>query len=385
MATRPAIFRWRQSEPVLILCAVLRSLFAASEWPVAGTAPGEFEEIEALMDDIEDDEEAQARVVNLLRPLLPRDAASNDDASQRFFETGVGTLIGNLTKQLNPPQIPAGAGAASLDPFTSEMVSGLGGAASFRDVLGGIKSGFLHLLNYTTYYLMKARAGEVGVKGLAPIVMDLRNKRDGIRIHMIGHSFGCRLVSAAINVLPEQEKFRPDTVMLLQGAFSHNGFAKAGDTDRGAFRDVIEKKKVRGPVLVTHTRNDKAVGIAYPIASRINGVKASALGDANDVFGGLGSNGTQTKETTPEGVPGTLLGVGATCPFAPGCPPSTASNLKADEFIKSNSDIQKAEVAFAINVAMVIPGRTSPRSWWIDTRRRVPFRESLAGGERRIH
>jgi len=258
-------------------------------------------------------------------------------------------------KQLTPPPILAGTGAASLDPFSTQTVSGLGGAASFRDVLGGIKSGFLHLLNYTTYYLMKARAGDVGVKGVAPLFAQLRNKRDRLRMHMIGHSFGCRLVSAAINALPEQETFRPDTVMLLQGAFSHNGFAMQGDTDRGAFRDVIEKKKVRGPILVSHTRNDKAVGIAYPIASRINGVTAAALGDANDVFGGLGSNGTQTKDTTPEGVPGTLLAVGGAYPFAGGCQPSTPFNLKADEFITGHSDIQKAEVAFALAVAMAAP------------------------------
>jgi len=73
--------------------------------------------------------------------------------------------------------------------------------------------------------------------------------------------------------------------------------------DRGAFRDVIEKQKVRGPILITHTRNDRAVGIAYPIASRINGVTAAGLGDADDKFGGLGSNGTQTKTSTPRASP----------------------------------------------------------------------------------
>jgi hypothetical protein len=199
---------------------------------------------------------------------------------------------------------------------------------------------------------MKARAGDVGVKGVAPLIGQLRQKRAGLRIHMIGHSFGCRVVAAAINALPDQELSRPDTVMLLQGAFSHNGFAMPGDTDRGAFRDVIEKKKVRGPILITHTRNDKAVGIAYPIASRINNVTAAGLGDANDVFGGLGSNGTQTKKTTPEGIPGTLLAVKGNYPFAGGCKPSTPFNLKADEFIKGHSDIQKPEVAFALATAL---------------------------------
>jgi hypothetical protein len=335
----------------------LRSLYAASEWPAAGTAPAAFDEIEALMDDIEDDPSAQARVVDLLRPLLPQDAASSDDASQRFFKTGTKTLLANLQKPLNPPAIPAGTGAASIDPFSTEPASGLGGAAGFRDVLGGIKSGFLNFLNYTTYYLMKARAGDVGVKGVAPLIQKLRGSRGDLRIHLIGHSFGCRLASAAINALPEQEEFRPDTTLLLQGAFSHNGFAKddEGEVGRGVFRDVIDQKKVRGPILITHTRNDKAVGTAYPIASRINGVVAAALGDANDIFGGLGSNGTQTKDTTPEGTVGTLLAVGQAYPFANGVKPSTPCNLLADEFIKGHSDIRKPEVAFALTVAMTAP------------------------------
>ena len=331
----------------------LRSLYAALEWPaVAGEPPAEFDEIEKLMDDIEDDDESQARAVDLVRQLLPRDAASSDDASSRFFEAGTSALITKLTKQLNPPKIPAGAGAASLDPFSTGKVSGLGGAAGFRDVLGGIKSGFLHLLNYATYYLMKARAGDVGVKGLAQLIVNLRGKRKDLRIHMIGHSFGCRLVAAAINALPEDNTFYSDTVMLLQGAFSHNGFAQEGEADRGAFRDVIEKQKVRGPIVITHTRNDKAVGVAYPIASRINGVTAAAIGDANDIFGGLGSNGTQTKDTTPEGIPGKLLPVGQPYPFAKNVKSSTPFNLQADDFIKGHSDIQKEEVAFAQTTAM---------------------------------
>ena len=50
---------------------------------------------------------------------------------------------------------------------------------------------------------------------------------------------------------------------LLQGAFSHNGFASKFDgSNDGGFRQVVAQKKVRGPILITHTRNDKAVGIA---------------------------------------------------------------------------------------------------------------------------
>lgn len=339
----------------------LRSLFAGSDWPGASAAPAVFDDIEKLMDTVEDNEANLTKAIDLLRPLLPQHAASTDDASARFFTSSASSLMTRLKKPLNPPQIPAGTGAASIDPFSTGHVSGLGGAAGFRDVLGGIKSGALLFLNFTTYYMMKARAGDVGQKGVAPLIVQLRDKYEALHIRMIGHSFGCRLLASAINTLPEQEKYRPDTVLLLQGAFSHNGFALAGETDRGAFRDVIEKKKVRGPILISHTRNDKAVGVAYPIASRINGVTAAALGDANDVFGGLGSNGTQTRQTTPEGDAGTMLPVGGPYPFAGGCDASKPFNLKADDYIKGHSDIRKPEVAYALAVAMAIPAAQSKK------------------------
>jgi hypothetical protein len=333
----------------------LGTLSAASEWAGGVAAPpAGFAELESLMDGIEDNPAAQLRAVDLLRSLLPAGNATSDDGSDHFLTIKNTTLVNRLSKPLNPPvAVSGGTGAASIDPFSTGTVSGLGGAAGFRDVLGGIRSGFLNALNYSTYYLMKGRAGDVGVKTLGPLLVRLRTSRPDLRIHMIGHSFGCRLTSAAVNSLPDGEQFRPDTVLLLQGAFSHNGFAKEGDdTDRGVFRDVLEKRKVRGPILITHTHNDKAVGVAYPIASRLSGVNAAALGDANDIYGGLGSNGTQTKLTTPEGNPGTMLKVGETYPFAAGVAPSTPCNLNADAFIFGHSDICKPEVGYALIVGM---------------------------------
>jgi len=67
---------------------------------------------------------------------------------------------------------------------------------------------------------MKARAGTVGEKGVEPLMEKLRDARPNLRVHMIGHSFGCRLVAAAVNGLPDKGK-SPDMVLLLQGAFSH--------------------------------------------------------------------------------------------------------------------------------------------------------------------
>jgi hypothetical protein len=140
-----------------------------------------------------------------------------------------------------------------------------------------------------------------------------------------------------------------ETISLLQAAFSHNGFADnfAGNKD-GFFRKVLENKGVSGPVLITHTKNDIAVGLAYPIASSLAQDDASGLGDENDRFGGLGRNGAQK---TPEAIKGlSLLPVGGTYQFQPG----KLHNLRADDFIKSHGDICKPQVAYAILTAVAM-------------------------------
>jgi len=338
----------------------LKDLLQGAGWPGGKSDPtieATLNKVASQLDDWEDSPATRTEIVNSIRQLLQTSGADKEDASSLFFKLNADALVVNLSQSLNPPPVTPGSSAASLDPFASSSGGGRGGAASFRDVLGGLKGALLHFANYTTYYVMKSRAGDVGIKGVAPLIKALRGARPDIRIHMIGHSFGCRVVTAAVNALPSGDSFRPNTMALLQGAFSHNAFAKNfdGNDNDGAFRQVIEQKKVRGPILATHTRNDKAVGVAYPIASRINGQRAASLGDENDVFGGLGSNGAQTADTTRERVAATLLDAGGSYPFATGATCGKIYNLKADAFISGHSDIVSDPVAFAITKAMASP------------------------------
>ena len=84
------------------------------------------------------------------------------------------------------------------------------------------------------------------------------------------------------------------------------------------------------------------MGVAYPLASRLAGQQASALGDANDVYGGIGRNGAQK---TPEANPGTLQAASSKYPpFVAG----RLYNLNADAIIGNHSDICKPEVAYAL-------------------------------------
>ncbi len=114
----------------------------------------------------------------------------------------------------------------------------------------------------------------------------------------------------------------------------------------GFFRPVIEKQRVKGALIATYTKNDTAVGIAYPLASRISGTVAAALGDENDKYGGLGRNGAQ-QMNTGESVKADLLPVGKAYSLTPG----KIHNLRADDFVKNHSDVTGPEVFAAVAAA----------------------------------
>ena len=130
---------------------------------------------------------------------------------------------------------------------------------------------------------------------------------------------------------------------LLQAAFSHYGFAENydGNGTDGVFRRVVKEGRVAGPVLVTHAFHDRAVGFAYPIASRLAGQAGASFGGANDYFGGIGCNGAlKTPECAP---PGELLAVNTEYNFSA----KKVYNLRAD-VILGHSDISKDEVCYAL-------------------------------------
>jgi hypothetical protein len=169
-----------------------------------------------------------------------------------------------------------------------------------------------------------------------------------MKVHIAGHSFGGRVVTAATDGPTGTPPIQPETMTLLQAAFSHNGFAHLYDgVHDGFFRAVVTSKKVKGPVLITCSKQDTAVGIAYPIASLLSGVTAAALGDKNDPFGGLGRNGAQK---TPEAVDGTLLPSGQNYSFTQ----DKLFNLNGDNIITGHGDICRDEIASAILPAIAL-------------------------------
>ncbi|MEU6282878.1 serine-threonine protein kinase [Streptomyces sp. NPDC047028] len=163
--------------------------------------------------------------------------------------------------------------------------------------------GAKELLRQATYYEMKRRAGTVGSRGLGPALGRLATAAPGVRVHLVGHSFGGRLVSYALDGLPSGVR-TVKSVTLLQGAFSHYTFATRLPQDphgSGALKD--RQKRVDGPLVCCYSHFDSSLGTFYPLASACAGedrsVAGFSLGHAlGPRWGAMGHDGVQA-------VPGT--------------------------------------------------------------------------------
>jgi hypothetical protein len=183
------------------------------------------------------------------------------------------------------------------DQATRGQSSG-GGAAAFGDPFKKLWAGAKDALRVATYWQMKERAGVVGRSGLGERVLARIAAEAGkTRIHLLGHSFGARLVSFSLSGLPaelERERSPIKSLFLLQGAFSHFAFADQLPHDAarsGALKGMAAR--VDGPLLATHSLKDLAVGRSYPAASFVNGDDSAAASDQVSRWGGIGYDGAQ--------------------------------------------------------------------------------------------
>ncbi|MBN9659446.1 MAG: hypothetical protein J0H49_14780 [Acidobacteria bacterium] len=276
-------------------------------------------------------------VVGLLRQLLATVPPSAEEGSANVQAAAADG--GTFSNEVFLQQLTGEADAAAAGPDS-------GGAAGlfsnpFGDLTNAVRTG----LNLFTFYTMRERAGQVGLNALNPLLARLAAHANA-RIHLAGHSFGARLVTAASAA---GGQFHPKSMTLLQAAFSHYGFSTLYDGhSNGAFQQVLLNQRIEGPILITHTPNDQAVGWAYPIAARLKSIIASSIdGGPNDPYGGMGRNGAQK---TPQAVSKTLLASGTagyTFPAAGG-----VLNLESTAFVNGHSGIDNEAVAYAILSAM---------------------------------
>ncbi len=317
---------------------------AAAAVPVAAlksvfSGPGEPALVDSLTGMIaarERSDEALLRFRDQLRTLMTGGAAKPVDSDSPELAVGAPDGVAAWKQQLHAlgdkEQLPRAADA--------------GGAAGLLDVFDQLWSGAKGALRVASYWRMKERAGVVGQTGLGPLIGQLAAQRPQLRVHLIGHSFGARVVSFALAGLPDGPS-PVKSLLLLQGAFSHFTFADQlpFDTSRGGeLRGMASR--VDGPLLATFTAFDTAVGRAYPIAAELARQDASAVANQASRWGAMGNDGAQAVNAAssllgPAGTAyklqaGSWLNLDANAIIKTGGPPSGA-----------HSDIFHPETAWA--------------------------------------
>jgi hypothetical protein len=182
-----------------------------------------------------------------------------------------------------------------FDPQDSFEAANEGGA-SFG---GGINlGGLLGPLRQLSYWTMKKRARIVGEGGMHNFLKELQEATEAqkARIHLMGHSFGAIVVSGMLGGPNAQGRLprAVDSVALVQGAVSLWCYAPNipfRDAGPGYFSRILGDNKIHGPLIATRSKFDYAVGVFYPLASRIKG-SASFAGPLPE-FGGIGTYGIQ--------------------------------------------------------------------------------------------
>ncbi len=217
-----------------------------------------------------------------------------------------------------------------------------------------MREALLAPLRVLSFWKMKARACLVGENSVHPMLVDWQRATAdrGVRFHLVGHSFGCIVATAAVTGPAGSPGLpRPvDSLSLLQAALSL--WSYCGDIPHapgrpGYFHRLIAERRVSGPVIATQSRYDRAVGTWYPLAARTAGQVAYAAGLPK--YGGLGSFGIRGQDLRPVNIP--MGSETIDYRFQPGRPYNLEASMyicRGGGFSGAHGDICRPEVAHAV-------------------------------------
>lgn len=286
------------------------------------------EDAERLRESIADDDLEQ--LASILSPLL----GGSDDAPPEADLTAA-----ELEALLRSSGEGRYSGAGTTKPLDGDDEVEYPSAQA----AGGPVSAIRDAIRATTVHIMKDRAGVVGSNGVAALV-DSMSAASPANVHLIGHSFGAKVVLSA--ALASNEETEVTSMLLLQPAVSRLCFAKdRGDSQSGGYRTVMDR--VRLPVMTTFSNRDQPLRkfFHWAVVRKVDvgDVRVAGVGDEAK-YGALGGYG-------PTGCEGDCIIVDIHDPGDPYDLGSTAAlvvGLKADDEITGHSEISNPHTYWAL-------------------------------------
>jgi hypothetical protein len=254
-----------------------------------------------------------------------------------------------------------------------------------------------------SFWAMKDRARTIGLGTVHDLLVAVQDAAPGARVHLMGHSFGAIVVSAAISgrvdgsgAIASRLPRPVSSVFLAQGAMSLWSYAGliplpsfAGEV--GAYQPIeVPPELIAGPLVTTRSAYDTANGSFFPLAARLGSPDimaearrrvlaiANGLAPASTTYPDYGAVGTYGLQGTQPMAACDLTVYPATAGVpAPeyGLQPGTCYNADASMVIRrgpwpegAHSDISHPEIAHLFWSAVQagaygnMPGITRPLS-----------------------
>jgi hypothetical protein len=264
-------------------------------------------QVEEYASSIADTPRARAAIRTILL------ANREDDGSSKTLPSDVREAYQTLYAEAGldggdgDPGAPPGADRDAFDPDAIYAGERLRATAEEQDAEGGVLGGgffdklkglVVAPLQQMSFWKMKDRARAIGESGAhALLVRLMKAARPERRFHLMGHSFGCIVVSATVAGAQGGEQLpRPiDSLFLVQGALSLWSYCPdipLAHGTAGYFNRTLKQALVRGPIVTTRSRFDTAVGKLYPTAVTLSNQFVLAA-DELPKFGGIGTFGAQ--------------------------------------------------------------------------------------------
>ena len=194
-----------------------------------------------------------------------------------------------------------------------------------------------------SFWTMKARAGTVGGAGVHDVLQEIGAALpQGSRLHLVGHSFGGKLLAAALVGRSGVEPAFAETLTILQGALSHFAFSTAEQIRAlnvpteigGAYASVLQNR-LAAVVAVTYSRQDRENQRWYPLGTILS---QEAFERGVPVYAALGARGLEG----PGAVAVALRDESVAARYSPSRP--RIFNVDASGVILGHSDVTQPSV-----------------------------------------